>query len=464
MRFDRRMSEAEGLLWRLEKDPFLSSNIVNITILDGPPDVARLRRRLDRATRVVPRLRHRVQPAPLNLAPPSWVDDAGFDLDFHVRHIALPAPGRLDQLLELAVLLAADPLERSRPLWEFLVVDGLEGGRAALLQKFHHTVVDGEAGVRLTAQFVDLERDAPEPPPLSADELPPPEPPQDANPAETLVDALTTALRIPIGLARQSAELIADPSRIPIAGTTAVETVRGVVNQLQDTEKARSPLWTARSLKRRLEVLRVPLEDTRVAAKALGGTLNVAFLTAATTAAGEYHRRLGQPVDLLRATMAISTRTETSGANAYTLARVLVPTGEMPISDRFAAIRDATASARAASASANLDALATVAALLPLSVVTRIARQQTQTVDFATSNVRAAPFPVYIAGAKVLENYPVGPLGGVAFNLTLLSYDGSLDMGLHIDTRAVTEPALLRDLTKDAFRDLIAAAFGPEPS
>jgi diacylglycerol O-acyltransferase len=464
MRFDRRMSEAEGLLWRLEKDPFLSSNIANITILDRSPDVARLVRRLDRATQVVPRLRQRVQPGPMSLAPPSWVDDPGFDLDFHVRHIALPGPGRLDQLLDLAVLFAADPFERTRPLWEFLVVDGLEGSRSALLQKFHHTVVDGEAGVRLTAQFVDLERDAPEPPLVRAEEILPPEPPPETNPADALLDALTSTLRIPIGLARQSAELLADPSRIPSAGATALETLRGVVSQLQDTEKARSPLWVERSLKRHLEVLRVPLEDTRVAAKALGGTLNVAFLTAATTAASEYHRRLGQPVDVLRASMAISTRTETSGANAYTLARLLVPTGDMPIAERFAAIRDATGTARAASATANLDALATVSALLPLSVVTRLARQQTQTVDFATSNVRASPFPVYVAGAKVMENYPIGPLGGVAFNLTLLSYDGSLDMGLHIDPRAIAEPDLLRDLTEAAFRDLIAAGFDPAPA
>src|SRR5262249_30011721 len=157
----------------------------------------------------------------------------------------------------------------------------------------------------------------------------------------------------------------------------------------------------------------------------------------------EYHRRLGHPVDVLRASMAVSTRTETSGANAYTLVRLLVPSGEMPIAERFAIIRDAAATARAGSATANLDALATVASALPLSMVTAIARQQTQTVDFATSNVRAAPFPVYIAGAEVLENYPIGPLGGVAFNLTLLSYDGSLDMGLHIDARAIAEPALL---------------------
>jgi diacylglycerol O-acyltransferase / wax synthase len=458
------MSEAEGLLWRLERDPFLSSNVANVTILDRSPDFARLRRRLERGTQQFPRLRQRVQPGPVSLTPPTWVDDPVFDLDFHVRHIALPPPGRLEQLLEHAVLFAADPFERTRPLWEFVVVDGLEGDRAALLQKFHHTVVDGEAGVRLLAHFVDLERDAPELPPLTAEELPPPEPaPEAAHPADAFVDFVTATFRLPIGLARQAAELLGDPARIPAAGAAALETVRGLVTQLQDTEKARSPLWTERSLKRRLEVLRVPLEETRLAAKALGGTLNVAFLTAATQAAGQYHRRMGQPVDILRASMAVSTRTESSGANAYTLVRLLVPTGDIPIAERFAIIRDAAATARAASATANLDALATVAATLPLSMVTRIARQQTQTVDFATSNVRAAPFTVYIAGAKVLENYPIGPLGGVAFNLTLLSYDASLDMGLHLDARAVAEPTLLRELTEDAFRALVAAGAEPAP-
>jgi diacylglycerol O-acyltransferase len=98
-----------------------------------------------------------------------------------------------------------------------------------------------------------------------------------------------------------------------------------------------------------------------------------------------------------------------------------------------------------------------VAATLPVSLVSRIARQQTQTVDFATSNVRAAPFTVYIAGAQVLENYPIGPLGGVAFNLTLMSYDGSLDMGLHVDAAAVTEPDLLRNLMEGAFEELLEA-------
>jgi len=453
------MSDAEGLLWRLEKDPFLSSNVANISIVDRPVDVARLVRRLERATQLVPRLRQRVQPGPMSFTPPSWVDDPGFDIGFHIRHIALPSPGDMRQLLDLAVLFAADPFERARPLWEFLVVDGLEGGRAAIIQRFHHTLVDGEDGVRLMAHFVELERDAPEPPPLRAEDLPEPEPePIPATPGEALREMLTGSLRFPLGALRQASELLADPSRIPAASVAAYDTIRATVVQLSDTERARSPLWVERSLRRRLDVLRAPIDGTKAAAKALGGTLNTAFVTVAAAAAGRYHAQLGAPIEHLRASMAISTRTEDSGANAYTLGRLLVPTSEMPMAERFSLIAEEAATARAGSATANLDTLAAVASTLPSSLVTRIARQQTQTVDFATSNVRAAPFAVYIGGAQVMENYPIGPLGGVAFNLTLMSYDGSLDVGLHVDSAAITEPDRLRDLMEGAFVELLGSA------
>jgi hypothetical protein len=154
--------------------------------------------------------------------------------------------------------------------------------------------------------------------------------------------------------------------------------------------------------------------------------------------------------------MAVSTRTATSGSNAFSLARFLVPTGEVELADRFRAIDDAARAARETTATASLDAMAAVASTLPTSIIARLARQQAQTVDFATSNVRAAPIPLYVAGARVLENYPIGPLMGVAFNLTLLSYDGSLDMGVHIDAAAVAEPARLRQHLERAFAELIA--------
>lgn len=456
--FDHKMSDAEGLMWRLEKDPHLASTVANITILDRAPDLDQLLRRMERATHVVPRLRQRVQSVPANLTPPIWVDDPEFDLHYHVRRVALPKPGSMRQLLDLASLVAADPFDRTRPLWQFVVVEGLRGGKAALIEKLHHAIADGETGVQLSLQFLDFERDAPEPPPIDPDVI--------EHAAQTasqpvshdlLRDLVNGGLRMPLGLLRQIRDLLADPTSIPEAGTAAADTIRGLMTQLTDVEQARSPLWTARSLQRRIEVVQASFDDTRAAARRLGGTLNTAFLTAAAEAAGRYHRELGSPVDELRASMAVSTRTASSGANAFTLARMLVPTGDMAIDERFAAIDAATSAAREASTTASLDSLAAFAATLPTSVITRIARQQAQTVDFATSNVRGAPMPLYLAGAQLLANHPVGPLGGVAFNLTLLSYHHSLDMGVNIDRVAVAEPERLQRLLQRAFRDLTRA-------
>ncbi len=455
--FDRKMSDAEGLMWRLEKDPQLSSTFAAVTILDRPPDFERFLARMDHAVGVVERLGQRVQPAAFNLAAPTWVDDSNFDLRYHVRYMALPKPGTMRQLLDLASLIASDPFDRTRPLWQFVQVDGLHGGKSALIEKLHHTIADGETSVKLSLQFLDFQRDAPDRPPPDPAEIADREPVPTEASGDLLRDLLSGSLRMPLGLLRQIKDLLSDPTGIPGAGSAAADTVRGVMNQLSDTEQARSPLWKQRSLRRRMEVLRAPFDETRAAAKRLGGTLNTAFLTAAAEAAGRYHERMGSPVEELRASMAISTRAEGSGSNAFSLARILVPTTDMPIGERFSWIQAAASEARESTSNASLDTLAAVATLLPTSLITRLARQQSQTVDFATSNVRGSSAPLFIAGSEVLENYAVGPLGGVAYNLTLLSYNHSLDMGVNIDTAAVTEPDLLRECLEKAFADLIAA-------
>ncbi|MFM9084044.1 MAG: WS/DGAT domain-containing protein, partial [Actinomycetota bacterium] len=200
------------------------------------------------------------------------------------------------------------------------------------------------------------------------------------------------------------------------------------------------------------------------AAKSMGGTLNPADVTAAAHAAGEYHRALGAPEESLRASMAISTRTDDSGANAFSLVRMLVPTAEMPIAERFAAVNEILATARAESQSASLDAIAAVATLIPTSVVTRLARAQAETVDFATSNVRGAGVPLYMAGSKLLANYPVGPLAGVAFNVTLMSYLGSMDVGVNIDEAAVAEPELLTGLLRTSFAEISIMGGNAQPA
>jgi diacylglycerol O-acyltransferase / wax synthase len=454
---ERKMSDAEGLMWRLEKDPQLGSTFGTVSVLDRPPDFDALRARMERATYAVPRLRWRVQPAAVNLSAPSWVDDPDFDLDNHVRRIALPKPGSMRQLLDLCTLLVNDSFDRLRPLWQFTVIEGLRGGKAALLQKMHHTITDGEGGIQMSLQFLDFERDAPPPGPideLAAGVEPPPPPPSAAG---ALRDLVAGSFRLPIGVARQVTELMIDPTAIPTASAATVDTIRGVLAQLSDVEKAHSPLWTQRSLRRRFEVVRAPFRATKDSAKRLGGTLNTAFLTAAADAASRYHEDLGAPVEHLRTTMAVSTRTSQSETNAFSLARVLVPTGPMPIAERFEAIEALATEARGGSGRASLQTVAAVAAALPTSLVTRLARQQSQTVDFATSNVKGSPMPVYIAGAKLLENYPMGPLAGVAFNLTLLSYAGSLDVGLNIDAAAVAEPERLAKHLDGAFADLRSA-------
>ena len=254
------MSDAESLMWRLEKDPYLSSTVANVTVLDTAVDFDRFRRRLERASRIVPRLRQRVQPTPVSLTPPLWVDDPEFDLDYHVRHVALPEPGTLRQLCDLATLIAADPFDRTRPLWAFFVVDGLEGGQGAIIQKLHHTVADGEGSLRLSMQFIDLTRDAEDPPmppvpePGEAEPAPPP------SAAETVRDVVAGSLRMPIGISRQYRGPARRPDPDPDApGATLARTVKGVISQLSDVEAAHSPVWTQRSLKRRLETLRSPL-------------------------------------------------------------------------------------------------------------------------------------------------------------------------------------------------------------
>ena len=458
IRADRRMTDVEALMWNLEKDPHLSASVANITFFDRPPDRERLLERLRGAAAAVPRLRQRVVPALGRLAPPEWRTDPDFDLEYHVRWMAVPAPGSVRQLLDLAATIANQPFDRTRPLWEFVVVEGLEGGRAAMVQKLHHSITDGEGGIRMSEQFVDLTRDATEPMTAAV----PAGPAADAGLVDTTLDTLTHNLRRGAGIARRAAgsaaELVTHPDRVATLGGDVVDLGRSALRQVAVVDHARSPLWTERSLRRHIEVLRVPFAPAKAAARAMGGSLNDLFVTAAAGAAGAVHRAAGQPVDELRISMPVSTRDDASaGGNAFTPTRVLVPAGiEDPVA-RFAAVHDrlqATKGERAIGAAA---ALAGVANLLPTSVLVRLARQQVETVDFAVSNVRGAPVPLYIAGAQMEANHPVGPTGGTAWNLTLMSYAGHLDMGLNVDRAAVEDPGELRAAIEDELARLVAA-------
>ncbi|MGZ4681256.1 MAG: wax ester/triacylglycerol synthase domain-containing protein [Acidimicrobiales bacterium] len=453
------MSDLEALLWNVDKDPYLSSNFGSVTLLASSPDLGRFRRRMLQAVARIPRLHQRVVPALGRMAPPEWQDDPDFDIDRHVRHLALPAPGTERQLFDLAAQFVQDPIDRTRPLWEFILVDGLPGGRAALLQKMHHTITDGEGGIRLSEQFIDVVPDAPD-----IDEvLIVTEPHQRGSLIGTATETVTHGWHRTLGIAQRSLGLATDtalhPTHLGTMGSDAVETGRSVLRQITVTDQHHSPLWHQPSLGRRLEVLDVSFDDARVAAKELGGSLNDLFVTASAAAAGAYHRDLGSPVDELRMAMPISTRQgRSAGGNSFVPTRVLMPTGDLDPVTRFELVHEALGRTKTERAIGLVQGLAGLVNLLPTSVVVRIARQQAETVDFTTSNVRAAPFDLYIAGAHIEATYPLGPLAGCAFNATVMSYRGWLNVGLHLDTGLVTEPELLRSHLVEAFAELIAAA------
>ena len=458
---DRHMSDFESMMWTVDKDPMLSSTFGSVTLLDRPPDQERLRRRMQRTVASIPRLRQRVVPVLGRLAPPEWQDDPDFDIDRQVRRVALPAPGDVRALLDLATRIVQAPLDRTRPLWEFVAVEGLDGGRGALIQKMHHTITDGEGGVRMSEQFIDLTRAEPDQP-VEADDPPPVGPAPASSIVESAADALGHGIRRGIGVLRRTAEeaggLAAHPDRLPALGADAVDLARSTLRQVTVTDRSHSPLWTTRTLQRRLEVLSVPFDEAHRSAKALGGSLNDWFVTGAAAGAGAYHRRHQLPVAELRMAMPVSTRTDRSaGGNAFVPTRVLVPTGDAHPAERFAAVHDALSRTKHERALGLVGPLAGVVNLLPASVLIRVARQQVETVDFTTSNVRAAPFELYIAGGMIEATYALGPLGGTAFNLTMMSYRGSLDMGLHVDAGAIDEPAQLRACLEEAFAELLAA-------
>jgi WS/DGAT/MGAT family acyltransferase len=322
----------------------------------------------------------------------------------------------------------------------------------------HHTITDGEGGVRMSERMVDLGPEADDPEPVRT--------PEPETIGSTLVDlTLGTfghGLRRGAGVAQRTTgwagEAARHPDRVLRAGTGLAEATRSAARQLLVTDRAHSPLWRSRSLNRWFGTLDVPFDDAKRAAENLGGSLNDLFVTGAAGAAGAYHRARGAEVEELRMAMPVSTRHGSSaGGNAFAPMRVLVPAGDEDVAHRFEEVRRRLTTTKTERAIGLIGGLAGFINILPTSVLVRFGRQQMETIDFTTSNVRAAPFDLYIAGARVEATYPLGPLAGTAFNLTMMSYSGALNIGLHVDRRAVDEPELLRDCLEEAYAELVAA-------
>ena len=476
--FDPAMSPAETVMWKIGHDPLLRPIAGTLAVVDRPIDMKRFRRRLENAVAEIARLRERVGPGSAPWDPPRWVADGEFDLDYHLRHVALAGGGSSPELQETVSRWYEDPFDPSRPLWQFVVVDGVEGGQGALFAKLHHTISDGIGLLRLSERYLDVERDPPLAEPVDLDRIVsdaaarPPTGAAPAPPFSSVDGALLRLARLaerPLGVmqlaqraAAEAALALLDPRRVLETTEQVVQTVRGVASQLDDAGRGgASPLWTARSGRRHLESLRVPLADIKRAGTRLGGSVNDVFVTGAVNGVIAYHERHGAPLDTLTFSFVVSQRQGGGvGGNFFTPVRVHLPVAAPGAGERLAGVRDAMAARRTAMESggslANLSGLSGLIQVLPASVLSQVTRAQVAGVTFATSNLRGAPFPLYIGGARVLHNATLGPLTGTPFNLTTLSYDGSLDMGLLVDPVAVPDPGELRSCLQDAFTELVS--------
>jgi diacylglycerol O-acyltransferase / wax synthase len=478
-----RMSEHEALMWNIEKDPWLNPSGASVILLDKPLDTERFRRQIRAGIAKTPRLYQRVVPGFARLSTPAWVADAEFDLDAHIREIVLPAPGTQRQLLDLAARLYAEPLDRTRPLWRFVMINGLEGGGSALYTMIHHSVSDGIGQLRISEIYQQLTRDEDAPPPVDLDGIIAEAVAADLgkesggdlaeSPLSALRDSTSHLVRRQIGIGRRIAGELAlwpaDPSRISNRVDTLLETVSSAVAQLRPSDEERasgSPLWKHRSRHRHLEWVRVPVADLKAATAVAGGTVNDAFMAGLAEAASRYHLDRGVEIDHVNSSFVLSTRHDSkAGGNAFTPVPVKLPAGPMSIQERMSTITETLAEAKqTASRTGGMTAISGVANLLPISTVTQTARAAASRIDFSTSNLRGAPFEVYCSGAKVLATIPMGPVAGTGANITALSLDGQLDIGIFIDPAAITEPEAFRTAIEASFADMFAAAVpAPRP-
>jgi WS/DGAT/MGAT family acyltransferase len=396
---------------------------------------------------LAPLMRRRLVRVPFELDHPLWVEDPAFDLDYHLRHLALPGPGSLDQLGDLISRLLARPLDHSRPLWELYMLEGVEGGRAAIFLKTHHAAVDGVAAFELITSLVDFEASAP-----------PPEPPEQPWEPERVPTDLELVAGATANLARQ-----------PLRGMKAMR--RLVKTTLQAQQKHGSaaavlgPVGAPATRfngpigpHRRVRFLDLPLADVKAVKDASGTKLNDVVLAVVSGGLRRYLERHDElPEETLLAFVPVSARGEGSaGANETSMMVVPLATEEPDPGARIKRIAAETADAKARHADLGPSFLTDLSefsgpAMANAAFRTMEAMRLTERTrlggNVVVSNIPGPPIPLFTAGARIEGLYPLGPVGeGNGLNITLLSYLESLGFSIVADREQLPD---IDDLVED---------------
>lgn len=401
---------------------------------------------------------------PFDLANPVWVEDGSIDLDYHIRQITLPKPGTLAQLEAYVGRLHSSLLDRSRPLWEMYVFSGLETGQAAFYSKVHHAALDGQGAAVMAQALLDLG-----PTPRSV----PPPPPKEENPYQPEMRTLFNAALS--NTAQQCLTIVkALPEAAKVAARLLTPKIGGQASGQQKHKVGfgpRTPLNVSVTNQRSFATLSVPVDETKEIAKVFGGTLNDVVLAVCSGALRDFLASKGAlPGRSLVAALPVSLREEgnTNMGNQVSMMQTELATH---IADPILRLRKIIGAS-----SAMKTTLKRVKSVLPTDFPSlgvpwlmsgvvalygrsRLADSIPPIVNLVISNVPGPRMPLFLAGARMSTNFPVSIVAhGVALNITVQSYNGSLDFGLIACRRAVPDVAVLGQLMQQAHQQLLTLA------
>ena len=431
-------------------------------------------------------LTQRLFEVPLGLDRPYWIDDADFDIDYHLRYVAVPGDGGRKQFAELVSRIHERPLDRRRPLWECYVVDGVHGDAKALITKIHHAAIDGLSGQEILAALVDL--DAAGAPVVAAGEDGHADPLADDVAGESLPDTGDV-------MSRAALSLLTSPARMARAGMTLAKALpvlgdglgrRGPVSRGDESTRELirrfgaappTPFNATIGPHRRWAYVSVPLDDVKAVKNAAGATVNDVVLAIVSGVLRGWLQEHDALPDRPLATMVpLSVRKPGDENKVGNLVSSTVSTLATHLDDpseRLKAIKAGMDKAKEQHEALPADiltdltqvappALAALAARLVAS--TRLADRVTLPFNLVVSNVPGPPIPLYLAGAMITGHYPVSAIvDGVGLNITVQSTNGMLDFGYVCDRDLIPDLWSMADRTTDALVEL-AAAVGAEIS
>ncbi len=437
-------------------------HVASVTIFDGPPPTwDELREHVEARLHLVPRFRQRLAEVPLNQGRAVWVDDPHFNLRYHLRHAGLPAPGDEAQLQILAGRLFAEPLDRTKPLWEMWLVDRLGSGGFALIAKSHHALVDGISALDITGALFDAEPDA-APAPAGGDHWV-------ARPlpthAQLLSDALIERATHPQDVAGNARVMLGAPRRVAERARERLQ-ASGALAFAGLEPLPRTPLNVRVGPHRRYTWVDAELSELRAIKDSLGGSVNDALLAVVAGALRRYldHRGVDTRDLVLRALVPIAVLSDGAGTTEIAPVPVALPIGiEDPVA-QFQAIHEATEQLDGTIHAVDARTLAELAGFAAPTIMSQAARlQQSQRgFDLVVTNLPGPQEPRYLLGRRLRALYPVVPITGhQALGIAVMSYDGHLGFGLLADYEALADLDVLAAELRSAIDALAAGASIP---